>query len=432
MTNRRQFLKKSVALGAAAAATGYWTERAVAKSISPNEKLNIAVIGCGGRGRGDLEAVSSENIVALADIDEKSLGKAASDFGVDRTFVDFRKMFDQCGKDFDAVVVATPEHTHAVATLMAIRSGKHVYCEKPLAHSVYETRVVREEAKKHKTITQMGTQIHAGETYRRVVELIQGDAIGPVREVHVWVQRDWGGGERPTGEFPVPKHIHWDLWIGPAPMRPYHPDYLPGPNWYKFWDFGNGVMPDLGSHWNDLPFWALKLGVPKTIEAEGPPVSKETAPPWLICHWEFPEREKMPPVKLTWYHGGKRPKLVTDGKTPDWKDGVLFVGEKGMVLADYQKHILLPEDQFKGFKPPAPSIPKSIGHHEEWVHACKTGGPTLCNFDYSGNLTESNLLGNVAYRVGKKIEWDAVAMKAVNCPEADPLIRPAYHNGWTL
>ena len=215
-------------------------------------------------------------------------------------------------------------------------------------------------------------------------------------------------------------------------MRPYHPDYLPGPNWYKFWDFGNGVMPDLGSHWNDLPFWALKLGVPKTVEAEGPPVSKETAPPWMIVRWEHPARENMPPVKLTWYHGGKRPELVTSGKVPDWKDGVLFIGERGMLLASYQKHVLLPEDHFKDYKPPPQSIPKSRGHHAEWVHACKTGDPTLCNFDYSGNLTEANLLGNVAYRVGKKLEWDPIALKAVNCPEADVLIRPEYHNGWTL
>jgi predicted dehydrogenase len=429
--SRRQFLQQSLAAGSAIAATGYWSERARAVSKSPNEQLNIGVIGAGGRGRADLEGVSTEHIVAVCDIDEKSLELAANDYSAERTYVDFRKLLDE-GKDLDAIVVATPEHTHAVATLQAIRMGKHVYCEKPLAHSVYETRVVREAAKKHKVVTQMGTQIHAEETYRRVVELIQSGAIGDVTETHVWVSRDWGGGERPTGEHPIPKHIHWDLWIGPAPMRPFHTDYLPGPNWYKFWDFGNGVMPDLGSHWNDLPFWALKLGTPTTIEAEGPPVSKETAPQWLIAKWTFPARENMPACKLTWYHGGKKPDLVTSGKVPMWNDGVLFVGEKGMLLADYSKHVLLPEAQFKDFKPPAHSIPKSKGHHAEWIHACKTNGATTCNFDYSGNLTESNLLGNVAYRTGKKLEWDAVALKATHCPEADALIKPEYRNGWTL
>lgn len=433
---RRQFLQQGLAAGAAGfvLSNGFWSERAVAESNSPNELLNIGFIGVGGRGRADLEEVANtqQTLVAVCDVDEKSLDKAAVDFSVDNKFVDFRKMFDKV-KDIDAVVVATPEHTHAVATLMALRMDKHVYCEKPLAHSVLETRTVREEAKKRpKLATQMGTQIHASENYRRIVELIQGGAIGNVSECHVWVQRNWGGGERPTGEHPIPKNIHWDLWIGPAPMRPYHPDYLPGPNWYKFWDFGNGVMPDLGSHWNDLPFWALKLGIPKTVEAEGPPVSKETAPPWLIVHWEHSARENLPPVKLTWYHGGKRPELITSGKLPDWKDGVLFIGDKGMLLGDYAKYVLLPEDQFKDFKHPPKSIPPSKGHHAEWVHACKTGAPTLCNFDYSGNLTEANLLGNVAYRVGKKLDWDPAALKASNAPEADPLIRPTYHNGWTL
>jgi Oxidoreductase family, C-terminal alpha/beta domain/Oxidoreductase family, NAD-binding Rossmann fold len=354
-----------------------------------------------------------------------------SDYGAERKYADFRKLLEE-GKDLDAIVVSTPEHTHAVATLMAIRLGKHVYCEKPLAHSVAETRAVREAAKRHKVVTQMGTQIHATDNYRRVVELVQGGAIGPVSECHVWVARDWGGGERPVGEHPVPKHLNWELWLGPAPRRPFHTDYVPGPNWYKYWDFGNGVMPDLGSHWNDLPFWALKLGVPTTIEAEGPPVSKETAPPWMIVRWEHAAREGLPPVKLTWYHGGKQPALVGEGKVPAWPDGALFVGKRGMLLANYQKYVLLPEGEFKDFKPPAPSIPNSIGHHAEWVQACKTGGPTTCNFDYSGNLTEANLLGNVAYRVGKKLAWDPVSLRATNCPEADVLIRPEMHNGWTL
>jgi predicted dehydrogenase len=428
---RRQFLQQGLAAGTALAGVGYWSQRAPAQSKSPNELLNIGMIGSGGRGAANLAGVSSEHIVALCDVDENNLGNAAAEHPDARTYVDFRKLLDE-GKDLDAVVVSTPEHTHAVATLMAIRLGKHVYCEKPLAHSVAETRAVREAAKKHNVVTQMGTQIHAEENYRRVVELVQGGAIGGVSECHVWVSRDWGGGDRPTGQHPVPKHLHWDLWLGPAPERPYHPAYLPGPNWYKHWDFGNGVMPDLGSHWNDLPFWALKLGAPKTIEAEGPPVSPETAPAWMIVRWEHAARGNQPACTLTWYHGGKRPPLVEQGKVPAWDSGALFIGDKGMILADYSKLALLPEDQFKDFKRPGPSIPPSRGHYAEWIHACKTGSPTTCNFDYSGNLTEANLLGNVAYRVGKKLEWDPVALTCPNAPEADALLRPAFRKGWTL
>jgi predicted dehydrogenase len=432
---RRQFLQHSLAVGGATVlTTGFWSERLPAKSKSPSELLNIGVIGSGGRGRASLESITGENIVALCDVDEVALGKSAEDYAADaRTYVDFRKLLDE-GKDLDAVCIATPEHTHAVAAVPAIRMGKHVYLEKPLAHSVWETRVIREEAAKHKVATQMGTQIHASDNYRRIVELVQSGAVGNVSECHVWVERDWGGGSRPTSEDPVPKTLHWDLWLGPAPRRPFSNAYVPGPKWYEFWDFGNGVMPDLGSHWNDLPFWALKLGIPTTIEAEGPPVSPETAPKWLICHWDFPARENLPAVKLHWYHGGKQPALLAEKKLPDWKNGVLFVGEGGrMLLADYQKYKLFPEDQFKDFKAPPKTIPDNpAGHWAEWITACKTGTPTLCNFDYSGNLTESNLLGNVAYRVGKKLEWDPVALRAKNCPEADKFLKPELHNGYTL
>ena len=429
--SRRQFLQQGLAAGTALAGVGYWSQRAAAESKGPNERLNIGIIGSGGRGGANLGSVSTENIVALCDVDRNNLDQAAAGHPDARRYADFRKMLDE-GKDLDAVVVSTPEHTHAVATLMAIRLGKHVYCEKPLAHSVAETRAVREAAAKHKVVTQMGTQIHAEENYRRVVELVQAGAIGAVSECHVWVSRDWGGGERPAGEHPVPRHLHWDLWLGPAPARPFNEAYVPGPKWYKYWDFGNGVLPDLGSHWNDLPFWALKLGAPKTVEAEGPPVSPETAPAWMIVRWEHAARDGRPPVKLTWYHGGKRPALVSEGKVPAWENGVLFVGSKGMILADYDKFALLPEAQFTDFKPHAPSIPPSRGQHAEWIHACKTGSPTTCNFDYSGSLTEANLLGNVAYRVGKKLEWDPAALKCPNAPEADALIRPTFRSGWTL
>jgi predicted dehydrogenase len=331
------------------------------------------------------------------------------------------------------VVVSTTEHTHAFATLPALQLGKHVYCEKPLAHCVGEVRKVTEAAARAKVATQMGTQIHATDNYRRVVELVQGGAVGPVTECHVWVERAWGGGERPRGSSPVPAYLNWDLWLGPAPERPFHTEYFPGPKWYKWWDFGGGTMSDLGSHYNDLPFWALKLHHPTTIEAEGPPVGRETAPAAMKVHYEFPARGRLPAVKMTWYQGATHPDIDPSRNLPTgWQSGILFIGERGMLLADYQKYVLLPESKFAGFKRPEQSIPASIGHHAEWVHACKTGAPTTCHFGYSGPLTESNILGNVAYRVGQKIAWDPVALKVTNCPKANRYIHKEYRKGWSL
>lgn len=425
--SRRRFIRSSAFI----AGTAVLGVPALAHGRSLNERLNIGIVGAGGRGAANTQSVSSENIVALCDIDENNLNKAAEKYPKARKYVDFRKLFDEA-KDIDAVVISTTEHTHAFATMAAIKLGKHVYCEKPLTHSVWEARVIAEAAAKAKIVTQMGTQIHATDNYRRVVELIQAGAIGPVHEAHVWVSRAWGGGERPAGDYPVPAHLHWDLWLGPAPERPYHPDYFPGPKWYKYWDFGSGTMSDLGSHWNDLPFWALKLRHPLTIEAEGPPVSAETAPASMSATYQYAARGELPPVMLTWYQGEKKPRLLTQGKIPKWDSGVLFVGSKGMLLADYGKHLLLPEEEFKDFKRPEPFIPKSPGHHAEWIQACKTGGPTTCHFDYAGALTEANHLGNVAYRVGKTLEWDPARLKAKNCPEADRIIRREYRKGWSL
>jgi predicted dehydrogenase len=427
----RRIHRRDFIAAAGAAGLCVWSfPRASAFSRSPNEKLDIACIGVGGRGGSNTKSVSSENIVAICDVDRRRLEAAAKKYKKAKQHVDFRKLYDT-GK-FDAVVVSTTEHTHAFATLPALQLGKHVYCEKPLTHSIWEARVITEAAAKAKVATQMGTQIHAGDNYRRVVELIQSDAIGPVHEAHVWVSRAWGGGDRPKGNHPVPDYLDWNLWIGPAPMRPYHRDYIPGPKWYKYWDFGNGTMSDLGSHWNDLPFWALKLHAPLSAEAEGPPPNPETAPATMKITYEYPEREKMPPVRLTWYQGKVQPKACEDRSIPKWKNGVLFIGKKGMLLADYGKHLLLPEKKFKGFTPPKPWIPKSRGHHQEWIHAAKTGEPTTCHFGYSGPLTEANHLGNVAYRAGKKVEWDAKNLKAKNAPEAEPLIRRNYREGWSL
>jgi hypothetical protein len=294
----------------------------------------------------------------------------------------------------------------------------------------------------------MGTQIHAGDNYRRVVELIQTGAIGNVTEAHVWVGRAWGWHaseaeataakdivfvqNRPTVVDPVPSHLNWELWLGPAPARDFNNVYFPGPKWYRWWDFGNGTMSDLGSHWIDLPFWALKLDHPRTIEASGPPPHPEIAPASMQVTYQYGKRGNLPPIQLTWYQGTNKPKIWQDNGIPQWNSGVLFVGDNGMLLADYGKHTLLPEAKFADFKRPDPFIPKSLGHHAEWIHACKTGAPTTCNFEYAGWLTEANHLGNVAYRVGKKLEWDAKKLRAKNAPEAKALIHQQYRKGWKL
>ena len=452
--NRRAFLKTSAA-AAVAAGTTLAAPRFL-RARNANEKLNIAMIACGGRGAANLRGVEGENIVALCDVDQNAVEAAAKRHAAAQKFTDFRQLFDKAAKSFDAVVISTCEHTHAVATLRALNEGKHVYCEKPLTHNVWEARVIREAAAKTKLATQMGTQNHQSENYRRVVELVRSGAIGPVKEVHVWVSRAWGLQpaeeakknenhpafkdemvgltDRPKEEMKMPPNLDWDLWIGPAPMRPFHSVYVPGPKWYRWWDFGNGTMSDLGSHWNDLPFWALKLKAPTSIEAKGPKPHPEIAPASMQATYEFPARDKdkMPAVKMTWYQGAMKPEIWSEKKIPQWPNGVLFVGEKGMLLADYGKYTLLPEKPFAGFTPPKPFIEKSRGHYAEWIHACKTGAPTLCNFDYAGWLTESNHLGNVAYRAGKRLEWDAEKMRATNCPEADQFLRREYRKGWKL
>jgi len=440
-TTRRQF-GRTVATAAAATLGA----PALLRGRNLNEKLNIACIGVGGRGGSNLNDVSSENIVALCDVFESAVEQAAVKHPKARRFHDFRKVFDHA-KEFDAVVVSTTEHTHAFATLPALQLKKHVYCEKPLTYNIAEARVIREAAAKAKVATQMGTQIHAGDNYRRVVELIQSGAIGPVSEVHVWVSRAWGRQtpeaatrnhdivstqERPEGSSSIPSGLDWDLWLGPAPERPFHEVYWPGPKWYRWWDFGNGTMSDLGSHRIDLPFWALKLQVPLTVEAFGPPPHPELAPASMHVRYEYGARGDMPPVRLTWYQGEDKPDAWKDGAIPKWADATLFVGTKGMVLADYGRHLLLPEKDFRDFKRPEPFIPKSLGHHAEWIHACKTGAPTTCNFEYAGWLTEANHLGNVAHRAGKKLEWDSERMYATNAPDAERFIRREYRKGWSL
>jgi predicted dehydrogenase len=444
--NSNPISRRTFAKAAGSAVAGIIAAPAFLRGSNLNERLNIAIIGAGGRGASNADGVKSENIVSICDVNADNLAAAAARYPGARKFSDFRRVFDHAS-EFDAVVVSTCEHTHAFATMLALKHGKHVYCEKPLTHNIWEARQIREAAVAAKVATQMGIQIHAGENYRQVVELIQADAIGPVREAHVWVSRAWGRqdeaaskrngdivfvNERPAAADPIPPGLDWDLWLGPAPQRPFNSVYFPGPKWYRWWDFGSGTMSDLGSHWNDLPFWALKLEAPLTIEASGPPPHAEIAPASMSCTYEYGPRGPMPAVNVSWYQGEMRPRIWTDGGIPRWDSGCLFIGDRGMLLADYGKYVLLPEKDFVDFQRPAPSIPRSPGHHEEWIRACKTREPTSADFVYSGWLTEANHLGNVAYRTGRKLQWDAANLKAVGLPEADRYIRREYRPGWVL
>jgi predicted dehydrogenase len=344
-------------------------------------------------------------------------------------------------KALDAVVVTTPDHTHAAAAIMAMKMGRHVYCEKPLTRAIHEARLMRETAARHGVATQMGNQGHSYDSTRRVVEIVQSGAIGSVREVHVWTDRPiWPQGiDRPADTPPVPAGVDWDLWLGPAPQRPYHPSYLPF-NWRGWWDFGTGALGDMGCHNIDTAYWALKLGLPSAVEAESSGVNSETFPKWSIIKYEFPARGSLPPVRFTWYDGGKLPaRELFDGvalrnnELP--KNGTIMVGDKGkIVLRDWNANnfLLLPQEKFAEFKGPAQSIPRAESHYKEWIAACKGGPPAMSNFDYAAALTETALLGNLALRCGRRIEWDAKNMKAIGCAEADALIRPSYRAGWSL
>lgn len=437
---RRQFAKRALATSAVFAAPAFL------RGQNLNSKLNVAMIGSGGRANANLKGLEKENIVMLCDVNEKNIEAAAVRYPKARKEVDFRKVFDHA-REFDAVVVSTCEHTHAMATMLALKHKKHVYCEKPLTHNVYEARKIREAAVKAGVVTQMGIQMHASENYRRVVEIIQSGAIGPVHEAHVWVSRAWGLQSqaasdankdrvyvtaRPKEAMPIPEGLHWDLWLGPAPARPFHEVYFPGPKWYRWWDFGNGTMSDLGSHSNDMPFWALKLQSPLTIEAFGPPPHPEIAPATMRAVYEFGQRGNLPPVRLTWHQGEDKPDLWTQKAIPQWPNGTLFIGSKGMLVADYTKLQLLPEKNFVDFKAAPRTLPVSPGQQQEWAAACKGGPKPLADFTYSGWLTESNHLGNVAYRTGKKLEWDVAKMRAKNAPAADQYIKREYRKGWKL
>jgi predicted dehydrogenase len=447
---RRTFLKQSAVAGVGLVILRSGVLKA---GQSPSDKLNIAGIGVGGRGWGNVSSVKSENIVALCDLNEKNLARAAKQFPNAKTYKDWRKCLEQ--KDIDAVVCSTTDHTHAFINVWAMNRGKHVYCEKPLANSVHEARVVRQTylKNKDKLATQMGTQIHESDNYRRMVELIRNGAIGRVKDCHVWCSRTPRGGDYLPEEKPVPEWLDWDLWIGPSPFHPYNRGYIGGClAWNRFWDFGSGQIGDMGSHMMDMAYWALDLRDPTSCKAEGTPLSTDTLPQWLKAEWDHPANDWRPAVKVSWWDGGKKPGMpmeIIDRKAAF--KGVLFRGDKGWLLADYGWRILRPDGDLTYYKPPKAEelIPPSPGHHKEWIIGCKEHKPTLCNFDYSGALVEQNMLALVSYRLGKpakrktkdaeeeytegrKLQWDAKELKATNCPEADQYIRKTYREGWVL
>ncbi len=429
MLSRRDFLQAAIAAGTATALPFSRSSTPVhaAEARSANEKLNLAVIGVAARGGANLAGVAHENIVVLCDIDSQRLNEAALKFPSAKKVVDYREIFSMPG--IDGVVVSTPDHTHAIPVATALKQGWPVYCEKPLTHSVYEARTLRRLHAARPVPTQMGNQIHSDlHNYRRVVEIIRSGFIGEVARVHVWLGSGVREGKRVEMGTP-PKHVNYDLWTGPAPLRPFHESHFHF-NWRYWWDFGGGQLGDFGCHYMDLPFWALELGAPQTITAVGEKAHNgdNECPNKLKVDYHFAARDGRGPVHLTWYHGGEMP----EGASVYQKgSAVLFEGTEGKVLADYGTNKIF-LNSGKTAASVTPWITNSIGHHKEWLRAIRTGETTGSHFEYAGNLTEAVHLGNVAYRLGKPLTWDAAAMKCTDCPEADPILNRQYRDGWTL
>ena len=441
---RRDFIFKS----AAAAAAFTILPRHVLggpRHVSPSEKLNIAGIGIGGQGKSDLASVSTENIVALCDVDQNYAAPVISQYPAAKLYTDYRVMLDK-QKDIDAVVIATPDHTHAVITLAALRAGKHVYCEKPLTHTVHEARRLAQAAREAGVVTQMGIQGHSGEGLPLVSEWIRDGAIGEVREVDAWCDLTyypWGHVwwssplcARPAETPPVPKGLDWDLWIGPAPMRPYHPTYHPR-TWRAWLDFGCGMMGDRGAHTLDPVVSALKLGAPVSIDATCCGMGEEVHPLSSIVTYQFPSSLDGKPVKLTWYEGTRppRPGELEDGRRLASEGGVIFKGSKGKIITGVygDSPRIIPEAKMQAYKRPPKEMPRVKGvHQQEWIRAIREGRQANAGFDYSGPLTETCLLGNVAKRMNTRILWDSEKMLVTNLPEANKFITGEYRAGWIL
>jgi predicted dehydrogenase len=429
-TSRRDFLKSAAFSGIA-----IWIgERAYARGYqSPNERINFACIGVGGKGDSDTnDAARFGNIVAICDVDENILNRMAARYPNARKYADFRKMLDEVGKEIDAVTVSTPDHTHAPAAAMAMLKGKHCFCQKPLTHTLYEARRLAEIARKAKVATQMGNQGTADTSLRRNAALVRAGALGRVTELHVWTNRPiWPqGGSRNTPAEP-PSTLQWDLWLGPAPVRPYAAGYHPFA-WRGWWDFGTGALGDMACHTLNMPFMALDLRDPISVQAETSGHNKDSFPQWSIIRYEFPANKQRPALTMFWYDGGKRPSPdLLPGETIA-SSGSLIIGEKGRLYT--------PGDYGGGGRflgdiqvTEAPFV-ESPGHFEEFARAIKEKTPAVSNFpDYAGPLTETVLLGNLAvWANGKKIEWDAKRLRAKNAPEVEPIIRTRYRPGWKL
>ncbi|MCI0377269.1 MAG: Gfo/Idh/MocA family oxidoreductase [Gemmataceae bacterium] len=441
--SRRRFMQSSaLAAGAGYFLTAGVTESHAARQDDPMRRINVAVIGSGGQGGGNLGAVArTENIVALCDVDDERARGAYNKYPDVPKYKDFRIMLEK-QKDIEAVVVSTPDHTHAHASIRAMRMGKHCYTEKPLTHSVWEARQMRETAAKHKVATQMGNQGTSRNGLREGVDVIRSGAIGEVREVHVWTNRPiWPQNiERPKERQEVPKGLDWDLWLGPAPERPYHRAYVPFA-WRGWWDFGTGALGDMACHTMNLPNMALSLGAPSAVSADvAHRVSNETAPMGCTVTYEFPERtvnnRRLPSVRLMWYERRLPEGKLFHGQKPSGS-GILMVGSRGTLISpsdNGDSYRLLPEGDFQGFKAAEPVLPRNtVGHHGEWLRACKGGTPAMSNFvDYAGLFTETVLLGNVAIRVGKRIVWNSEKLQAVDLQEAAQYIRRPYRKGWDL
>ena len=440
---RRQFLRTT----SAAAAVSLVPRHVLGGpgQRAPSERLNIAGIGVGGMGAANLRNLESENIVALCDVDPVYAAGTFKRYSTAKIWTDFRAMLEQ-QREIEAVLVATPDHTHAVISMAAIQAGKHVYCQKPLTHDIYEARMLATAAKAAGVKTQMGNQGHSMEGIRSVCEWIWDGAIGQIREVDAWCSLSyypWGHagwsskwGARPAETPAVPSTLNWDLWLGPAPERPYHPAYHPAV-WRCWWDFGCGMMGDRGAHTLDAAVWALKLGAPASVEATSCGLNPDTHPLSAIVTYQFPARENLPPVKLTWYEGTRPPRPDTLGEEMEWppEGGVLFHGTKGAIMAGVYGDTprLLPLSLGRDYPRPPKTLPRVNGTHEmDWVRACKSGLPAGSDFAYSGPLTETCLLGNVAKRVDARIDWDALNLKVTNFPEANRYVRTEYRAGWTL
>jgi len=446
--SRRQFIMAGAAAAAGLAAMPR-SAFSAPRVLGANDKLNVAGIGIGGQGAWDLEQVveAGGNIVALCDVDWDYAAPIFKKYPDAKKYKDYREMLEK-EKNIDAVVIATPDHNHAIVSMAAIKHGKHVYCEKPLTRTVFEARELTKAAREAKVATQMGNQGMAFEGNRLITEWIADGAIGPVREVHAWSDRPTNGGgmplywpqgiDRPKDEPAVPATLDWDLWLGPAPMRPYHPAYVPF-KWRGWWDFGSGGLGDMGIHNLAPAFSALKLGAPTCVYASSTALYKETLPLASCVHYEFPARGDMPPVKLHWYDGGlmpARPEELEDGRELNREDGLIFVGDKGKLMVEGwggSSPRLIPEKRMQEYKRPPKTLPRSIGHHKEWIEACKTGSATRSSFDFAGPLTETVLLGTICVRVGgRKLIWDSENMKFTNAPGVNKYLHYDYRQGWAL